>query len=81
MEARSSGISGAAAGCHNVVRSAASEKVRDRGALPGLYNANSGQLIVLSTLKSSQNRKGMNVLDTDFYVKTESGNVTIEKMK
>jgi len=42
--------------------------------------ANDQYLIVLSTMTPSEGRIP-DILDANFYLKTESGNVTIEKMK
>ena len=48
--------------------------------LGGLTTNNDESLVVLSTITSSQGSVP-DVLDCEFYVSTESGNVTIEKMK
>ena len=49
-------------------------------ALGSLNVANDQYLIVLSTMTPSEGRIP-DILDANFYLKTESGNVTIEKMK
>ncbi len=50
-------------------------------ALGALNQRNDQYLMVMSTMTSSRGKSSGNVLEADIYLKTESGDVTIEKMK
>ncbi len=49
--------------------------------LGALNQRNDQYLMVMSTMTSSRGKPSRNVLEADIYLKTESGDVTIEKMK